>query len=188
MKKFILVNNQAIELSTDYLVCVNQICNAYVGNNINDDLSNCLKTIAKMVDHLNMANAVIHEVILCAFEYGIETVNEDQALIINREQDFYLPAHELQTLINLIFKSNYFITISAEYKIRLTDKFFQWFDRQMLEILINKKPINDELLIRIAKQFKNDNEFRISQVYSKEIYSVLEENSLIEQASITTFH
>ena len=188
MKKFILVNNQAIELDTDYLVCVNQVCNAYVGNNINEDVSSCLKTVARMVEQLNMVNAVTHEVILCAFEFGIETVNEDQALIINREQDYYLSTNKLQTLINLIFESNYFITINSEYKIRLTDKFFQWFDKQMLEILINKKPINDELLIRIAKQFRNDNEHRISQVYAKEIYSVLAVSSSIEQTSITTFH
>jgi hypothetical protein len=188
MKKFILVNNQAIELASDYLVCVNQVCNAYVSNNINEDVSSCLKAVARMVEQLNIVNAVTHEAVLCAFEYGIETVNEDQALIMNREQDYYLSTNKLQTLINLIFESSYFITINSDFKIRLTDKFFQWFDKQMLEILINKKPINDELLIRIAKQFRNDNEHRISQVYAKEIYSVLAMSSSIEQTSTTTYH
>lgn len=164
MSQYILVKDEAIKLSIESEDCINQLINAYLMNNINKDIETSIGSLDTFLD-TSFGMPLTSIIALAVEEYGLDVVNEAQAMAINKKQHDFKDYTKLQTVINLMFESNYLIITNAQFEIEFTDKFYYWFDQQILGILLETKETTDDLLLRIARKYSHDNKDSISKQY-----------------------
>ncbi len=191
MTKFIIVKKNAIQISGNYEDAIEQIINAFILNNLGSlNLRSILNLIGSTLDITSRNKNDFKLLFTQALDLGLETVGQFQAIQINREDARYsLPETRLQTLLDLLFESEYFVRIGPDHDFYYTDKFYQWFDQEIVNIVVGGKSSDDDLLMQLAKTFKLQNHDHISQAYASILSQcVFRSKNIEEAASAVVYH
>jgi len=183
MTKFIIVKKNAIQISGNYEDAIEQIINAFILNNLGSlNLRSILNLVSNSLDTTGRNKYDFRVLLTQALDLGLEVVGQFQAIQINRESTHYiLPETRLQILLDLLFESEYLVRIGPDHDIYYTDKFYQWFDQEIMSIVIGGKSSDDDLLMQMAKSFRQHNQEHISQAYVSIISQCMSRNKSVEE-------
>lgn len=178
MNKFIIVRNHAVQVSINYEDAIEQIINAFILNNLGTkNIKSILNLVNSTLEQIGRYPKDFNILFSQALDLGLELIGNLQAMHINKAANqFSLTETKLQILYDLLFESDYFVRVGPDFDLYYTDRFYNWFDQEIMSIVIGGKNSDDEILMSMARSFRHNNQKHISEAYASIINECMNRN------------